>query len=137
MKRSFSGMTAQQAPSPRTARQAALLLPSGTLQTALSQPHCTRLTSPLPSTRMSSSEMMVEGMVANRLARSHAMILPANERWMRGRADGSGLSGMSEIAVMPLALHQCDARVVPVHQETDGQADGEEHHHDQRDRLDR
>jgi hypothetical protein len=35
MKRSFSGITAQQAPMPRTARQALVLLLSGTLQTAL------------------------------------------------------------------------------------------------------
>ena len=96
MKRSFSGMTAQQAPSPRTARQAAVLLGSGTLQTALSQPHSTRLIRPLPSTRMSSSETMVEGMVGNRLVRSQRMTRPTKVRCTRGR----GRSGMSDMTVI-------------------------------------
>src|SRR5262245_27741795 len=34
------------------------------------------------------------------------------------------------------ALHQRNARVVPVHEQTDAQADGEEYRHDQRNRLD-
>src|SRR4029453_6274634 len=119
MKRSFSGITAQQAPRPRTARQAAVLLASGTLQTALSHPHCTRLISPLPSTSRSSSVMMVEGMVANRFVRSHAMTSPAAVRFTRGRA--RGLSGISDMTVIALALHQRDARVVPVHEEADAE----------------
>src|ERR1700752_4765084 len=113
MKRSFSGMTAQQAPSPRTARQAAGLLASGTLQTALSHPHCTRLHNPLPSRSSSSSVMMVEGMVANKLARIQTMAAPTGVRCTRGR----GVSGMSDMTVIALALHQRDARIVPVHEE--------------------
>ena len=91
-------MTAQQAPSPRTARQAAVLFASGTLQTALSQPHCTRLIRPLPSTSRSSSETMVEGMVANRLVRSQTMTRPTNVRCSAAAA--GGLSGMSVMTVI-------------------------------------
>src|SRR6478752_7827371 len=80
MKRNFSGMTAQQAPSPRIARQALVSLP-GRLQIAFQKPHCTRLTHAFASTRISNSEMIVEGIDWNRLARSHRItLLPATLR---------------------------------------------------------
>src|SRR5438128_5876884 len=107
------------------------------IQTALTKPHCTRPRSALPSTKISSSDMMDEGIDANRLVRSHPMMRPDAVRRDRGRSMGSGSSGLSVTDVMGSPLHQRDARVVPVHEQADAEADGEEHQHDERDRLDR
>src|SRR5467141_114547 len=99
MKRNFSGMTAQQAPSPRIARQALVSLP-GRLQIAFQKPHCTRLTQAFASTRISNREMIVEGIDWNRLARSHRITrLPATLR-DRDRPKGNGFSGASVTDVM-------------------------------------
>src|SRR6195256_4772909 len=106
------------------------------IQIAFVIPHCTRLKSALPSTRISSRDMMDEGIEANRLTRSHAMMWPAIVLRIRGRSRGSGFSGADVSDVMS-SLHQRDARVVPVHEQADAEADGKEHQHDERDRLDR
>src|SRR6266403_6265967 len=98
MKRIFSGITAQQAPSPRIARQASLW-PAGAVQIAFQKPHCTRLTHALASRKISSSEITVEGIDENRLARSHP-ITPPLALSERGRPTGSGLFGISAIAVI-------------------------------------
>src|SRR5713101_819620 len=99
MKRNFSGTTAQQAPSPRIARQPLVSLP-GTLQIAFQKPHCTRLTLAFASTRINNTEMIVEGFDGNRLARSHLITrLPAALRY-RARSKGSGFSGASVTDVM-------------------------------------
>src|ERR1700704_890239 len=94
MNRYFSGMTAQQAPSPRIARQAPVWL-LGNVQIAFQKPHCTKLTHAFASRKISSSEITVEGIDENRLARSHriARLLPT----LRGRdlPNGSGFSGAS------------------------------------------
>src|SRR5437879_11502386 len=135
MKRYFSGITAQQAPSPRIDRQAAVWSP-GRDQIAFQKPHCTRLTSALPSSAMSSSEMIEDVTEANRLARSQRTTrLPGTLR-DRALLNGSGLCGASVIDVMRSALHQRDARIVPVHEQADAEADGQEHHHDERDGFD-
>src|SRR5437879_6073673 len=105
-------------------------------QIAFAMPHCTRPKSALPSTRISSSDMMDDEIEANRLARSHAMVRPAIVLRIRGRSRGSGFSG-SDVSDVMSPLHQRDARVVPVHEQADAEADGEEHQHDERDGLDR
>src|SRR5438309_1112051 len=123
MKRYFSGITAQQAPRPRSARQAAVSLPE-TVQIAFKKPHCTRLTQALPSRKIRSREMMDCGIDENRLARSHPIT-----RLLAGRRDrpiGSGFSGNDVSVVMGSALHQRDARIVPVHEEADAETDGQE-----------
>src|SRR6476620_10750719 len=106
------------------------------IQIAFVMPHCTRLKSALPSTKSSSRDMMDEVTDANKLARSHPMIGPPGVRRDRGRSRGSGFSGADVSDVMS-SLHQRDARVVPVHEQADAEADGEERQHDERDRLDR
>src|SRR5258705_6017576 len=99
MKRTFSGITAQQAPSPRIARQALVSL-LGTLQIAFQKPHCTRLTHAFASKRISNREMIVEGIDGNRLARSHLITrLPVAVRY-RDRSRESGFSGASVTDVM-------------------------------------
>src|SRR5580692_9220728 len=135
MKRNFSGITAQQAPSPRIARQAPVWSP-GTVQIAFQNPHCTRLMSALASTKISKSEMTVEVIDANRLARSHPMMRPAKVLRYCGRARGSRFFGVSVIVVMGSSLHERDARVIPVHEKADAEADGEKHQHDESDSLD-
>src|SRR2546429_9954059 len=118
MKRTYSGITAQQAPSPRIGRQA-LVLP-GTLQIAFQKPHCTRLTHAFASTRISNREMIVEGIDENRLARSHLITrLPVVPR-CRDRPKGSGFSGASVTDVMDQrstnamrALYQFMKRLMP------------------------
>src|SRR6185295_5606015 len=99
MKRYFSGITAQQAPSPRIDRQAPVWSP-GTVQIAFQKPHCTRLTSALPSTAISSSEMTLDVTDANRLARSHRTARPPIVLRERALLNGSGFSGASDIDVM-------------------------------------
>lgn len=95
MKRYFSGMIAQQAPTPRTARQA-LESFAGVNQTALAMPHCTKLKIPLASTASSTTERMPFGIDENRLARSQRSTgFP-----ICGRRAARGTSGMSVIAVM-------------------------------------
>src|SRR6266436_7117607 len=98
MKRNFSGITAQQAPSPRIARQAPVWL-SGTLQIAFQKPHCSRLTHAFASRKISSREITVEGIEENRLARSHPITPPLPLR-ERDRPTGSGFSGASAIEVI-------------------------------------
>src|SRR3954465_7997552 len=132
MKRYFSGITAQQAPSPRSARQAFASFPE-TIQIAFQKPHCARLTPAFTSNKISSRLMIVWGIDENRLARSQAITRPLAVLRDRGRPNGSGFSGTSVIEVMGSALHQRDARVVPVHEEADTEADGQKHRHDERD----
>src|SRR5438045_706550 len=132
MKRYFSGITAQQAPTPRAARQAEVSLP-GTLQTASQIPHCTKLATAFTSSASSSSVMTVEVIEGNRLARSQRNA-GCESQPVRGRLEGRGASA---VVAMALALHQRDMRVVPVHGQADAEADGQEHRHDQGDRLDR
>src|ERR1700693_6423049 len=91
MKRNFSGMTAQQAPSPRTARQALVSLP-GTVQTAFQKPHCARLANAFTSTAISSSDTTVEEIDANKLARSQPIARRGGVRPERDRLEGSGFS---------------------------------------------
>src|SRR5690242_20159173 len=134
MKRYFSGMTAQHAPRPRAARQAAVSLP-GTLQTASRMPHCTKLTSILATSANSRSVMMVEVIDENRLARSQRSTGLASQP-VRRRPVGRS-RGVSAVVAMALALHQRDMRVVPVHEHADAETDGQEYRHDQGDRLDR
>src|SRR3954452_14325906 len=131
MKRYFSGMIAQHAPTPRTARQA-LESFAGTSQTALAMPHCTKLKMAFASTASKMTETMPFGIDENKLVRSQRSTgLP-----ICGRRAARGASGISAIAVMS-ALHQRDARIVPVHEEADAEADGEKHRHDQSNCLDR
>src|SRR5882757_4720513 len=120
MKRSFSGMTAQQAPSPRSARQALVSLP-GTLHTAFQRPHCTKLTHAFTSTKISSRLTIVEGIELNRFWRSHPTRGPPNVRRDRGRLIGSGSCGVGVTDAIALALHQRDARIVPVHEQADAE----------------
>ena len=87
-------MTAQQAPSPRIARQAAVSLP-GTLHTAFQTPHCAKLAQPFASTKIRSRLTMVEGIEKNRFCRSHPTKWPPNVRRDRGRLKGSGSCGAS------------------------------------------
>ena len=84
MKRNFSGMTAQQAPSPRSARQALVSLP-GTLHTAFQKPHCTKLTQAFASRKNSSKLMIAEGIDLNRFWRNHPTMRPPKVRRERGR----------------------------------------------------
>src|SRR5882757_509889 len=98
MKRNFSGITAQQAPIPRIARQAPVWL-SGTVQIAFQKPHCPRLTNAFASSKISSSETMVEGIDGNRLARNHPMARRLAVLRDRDRPNGSGFSGASVTAV--------------------------------------
>src|SRR5581483_631274 len=135
MKRYFSGMTAQQAPIPWAARQAAVSLP-GTLHTALRMPHWTRLRSAFASTAPRINVVIVEPIDPNRLARIQRVTGFAYQP-ERTRVVGRGLLGTSVSVVIALALRQRDARIVPVHEQADAERDGEEHQHDQRDRLDR
>src|SRR4051794_6125306 len=119
MKRSFSGITAQQAPRPRTARQAVGLL-SGTSQTAFQYPHCTRLTNAFASTEISSSETMLEVIDENRLARSQPMARPTKVLRDRDVPKGSGFPGACVTVVMDQrstsamrALYQFMNRLMP------------------------
>ncbi len=97
MKRYFSGMTAQQAPRPRIARQALVSLP-GTIQTAFAMPHCTKLTQAFASRKISSSEMMPRGSTRTDWRAAIATTRAAQLR--RGAAGAGGKSGMSVIAVI-------------------------------------
>src|SRR3954447_8432593 len=99
MKRSFSGMTAQQAPSPRTIRQALLSLP-GTVQTAFRKPHCIRLMNAFASTAISSSDTMLEEIDPNRLARSQRIARPTTVLFDRLRLKGIGFCGASVTEAM-------------------------------------
>src|SRR6185437_14392305 len=103
MKRYFSGITAQQAPTPRAARQAAVSLP-GTVQIASQMPHCTKLTAAFTSSASSSSVMTDEAIEENRLARSQRSAGCASQP-VRGRLDGRGASA---VVAMVLAFHQRD-----------------------------
>src|SRR3954468_13436992 len=94
MKRYFSGITAQQAPRPRIARQTPVWL-SWTIQIALTNAHCTKPTPAFASRKISSSEMMEEGIDENRLARSHGMARPLPITRGRERAYSKGSSGAS------------------------------------------
>src|SRR5882757_5803776 len=129
MKRYFSGITAQQAPMPRIARHGPVWS-SEMIQIAFEMPHCTRRKSALPSTAISNSDMIDEVIDANRLARSHPMTRPAIVLRIRGRSRGSGFSGADVSDVMS-SFHQRDARIVPVHEQADAEADGKEHQHDE------
>src|SRR5436309_14879172 len=119
MKRYFSGMTAQQAPSPRIARQAPVWL-SGTVQIAFKKAHCTKLTEAFASRNISSSEMTDEVIDENRLARSHRVARPLPIARGRDLPKGSGLSGASVKEVIDQrstnamrALYQFMNRLMP------------------------
>src|SRR5438552_17135401 len=132
MKRYFSGVAPQQAPSPRIDRQAAVWSP-GRDQIAFQKPHCTRLTSALPGSAISSREMIEDVTEANRLARSQRIARPPGTLRDRALLNGSGFCGASDTDLMGSALHQRDAPIVPAHEQADALADGQEHHHDERD----
>src|SRR5215475_376124 len=136
MKRYFSGITAQQAPSPRAARQALVSLP-GTVQTASQMPHAMKVMTNSTRTAISSNEMMVEEIDENRLARSQRRTGLWAPQPTGGRVTGRGACGASVAVTIASALRQRDARIVPVHEQADAEADGQKHRHDQRDRLDR
>src|SRR5262249_7338940 len=104
MKRYFSGITAQQAPMPRAARQALVSLP-GTVQTALRRPHETRLTSAFASTANSTSVVIVEVIDENRLARIQRVTGLASQP-VRTRAVGRRSFGTSVSVAIALALRQ-------------------------------
>src|ERR1700741_4601737 len=127
MKRYFSGMTAQQAPSPRAARQALVSLP-GTLKTASQRPHCARLATIFTSSAIRSSVIRLEEIDENKLARSQRQARRVALEPDCGRLSVCE-SSTSAAELMTLALHQRDARVVPVHEQADAKADGEEHRH--------
>src|SRR3974377_1752687 len=112
MKRIFSGITAQQAPTPRIARHALVLLP-GTLQIASHIPHCTRLNSIFASRKISTSEMTDEKIDENRFSRTQRSRRRAVPRSERGRSARE--PRVSTADVIGSALHQRDARVIPVH----------------------
>src|SRR5919197_528301 len=135
MKRYFSGITAQQAPIPRIDRQGPVWSP-GRDQIAFTKPHCTRLSSALPSSTLRITVMSDDVTEPNRLARSQRTTVPPGVLPARELSKGSGSCGTSDIDVMGLALHQRDARIVPVHQQADAEADRQEHHHDERDGFD-
>src|SRR3569833_2455763 len=99
MKRNFSGITAQQAPRPRTARQALELL-SGTDQTAFKIPHCTRLATAFASRANSSTKTMLDAIEENRLARSQPTARPIRLLRHRARSNGSGFPGTCVSVVM-------------------------------------
>src|SRR3989454_7541360 len=86
---------------------------------------------------ISSSEMTEDVTEANRLARSQRTARPPGTLRDRALLNGSGFCGASDIDVMGSALHQRDARIVPVHEQADAEADRQEHHHDERDGFDR
>src|SRR6185436_5980147 len=130
MKRYFSGITAQQAPSPRIDRQAPVWSP-GTDQIAFQRPHCTRLSRALPNSATRSREITEDVIEAKRFARSQRMTRPPGTLRDRALLNGSGFCGASEIDDMGSALHQRDARIVPVHEQADAEADREKHHHDE------
>src|ERR1700731_3640227 len=94
MKRYFSGITAQQAPMPRAARQALVSLP-GTVQTAFRTPHATRFRSAFASTAPRISVVIVEPIDANRLARIQRVTGLASQRECTRAAVGRGLFGTS------------------------------------------
>src|SRR5947209_248789 len=81
-------------------------------------------TSALPSSAISSSEMIEDVTEANRLARSQRMTERPGILRDRAPLSGSGFCGASDIDVMGSALHQRDARIVPVHEQADAEANG-------------
>src|SRR5689334_9247012 len=94
MKRYFSGITAQQAPIPRAARHAPVLLP-GTVHTASRNPHCTKLIESLISSTSSSRVMMVDEIDENRFVRSQRRIGWRAPKLEGERAVGRGACGTS------------------------------------------
>src|SRR5262250_336347 len=105
MKRYFSGITAQQAPSPRAARQALVSLP-GTVQTAFRMPHCTKPISIFASSANRSSVMMVEVIDENRLVRIQRSAGLESQN-VRGRPEDREACG--ESAVMAMAQRSTSA----------------------------
>src|SRR6516164_6861171 len=95
MKRYFSGITAQQAPSPRAARQALESL-AGVRQTASQMPQRANETSAFASTANSTSVTTLEVIDENRLARSqrNARLPP------RGARAGASAEASVVVAVM-------------------------------------
>src|SRR5207248_1939289 len=87
-----------------------------------------------PSRKINASVMIEEKIEENRLVRSQRRARPTiplcqceSER---------ELCGTSVADVITSTLHQRDMRVVPIHEQTDAEADGQEYQHDQRDRVD-
>src|ERR1700743_1509940 len=118
VKRYFSGMTAQQAPMPRAARQALVSLP-GAVHTALRMPHVTRLTMAFPSTTARITVVIVDVIEGNRLARIQRVTGLASQP-VRTRAVGRGLFGTSVRTVIAQrsvsamrALYQFMNRLMP------------------------
>src|SRR6185437_4529406 len=98
MKRYFSGITAQQAPTPRAVRQALVSLP-GTDQIASRMPHCAKPAIIFTSSPNNSKVMMVEVSDENRLARSQRVTGYASQP-LRGRLVGRGTRGASNVLAM-------------------------------------
>src|SRR5262249_28098416 len=139
MNRYFSVTTAQHAPTPRTARQACDWF-SGVHHTALTNAHCTKLMSPRTIRNASASVTAVETQDENRFVRTQVHG-PPTRGGLCGTASGTPATAVSRARFVVVSLmspsHQRGTRVVPVHQQADAQADGEEHEHDERDAFDR
>src|SRR5690242_4050440 len=108
MKRIFSGITAQHAPMPRTARQALVLVLSGTLQTASQIPHCARLNSIFVNRNTSTSVTTEEKIDANRFSRSQRNARPLAPR-PEEEAGARELCGVavSDVIVPPAQCARC------------------------------
>src|SRR5215470_7614023 len=139
MKRYFSVTTAQHAPMPRTARHACVWL-SGTHHTALTKAHCAKFHSARRMSNAITTVTVADGHEANRFVRTQPT-QPGRRGGPCGTASGTPATAVSsasfEAASLMLTTHQRGARVVPVHQQADAQADGQENQHDHRDAFDR
>src|SRR5580765_6714938 len=91
-------------------------------------------------TKASSSVIALESHDEKRFWRIHAKSRPPPEDGPRGIASGTPATAVP-IAILAVslisALHQRDARIIPVHRKADAQADDEKHQHDERDAFDR
>jgi hypothetical protein len=97
MKRYFSGTTAQQAPSPWTARHTLVSLP-GTVQTARKIPHWTKLIITLASSKINSSVTRLDEIDENRLARSQRsrrFAAASGRGWLNDRRGASSAEVMA------------------------------------------
>src|SRR5437879_11223085 len=127
MKRSFSPMNAQHAPSPWQA------WPFGALQIASISAQRTTGGIVIARKYSASSVRIVLKRLLNRLARSQSM-----SPCVRGGGVSAGIGSSSWVmSVIGSALDQRDGAVVEVHEQRDQQADREIDRHDHRDSLDR
>ena len=143
MRRYLSPTTAQQAPMPAAARQASVLgAPSvlaGTDQTAWTSAHSTKRKPHHAMRAARTTVMMVEPWELNRLTRAQPSgpapaesgggRLAMGAAGMPAREETGSRGGFAELGGgglgHGLALHERDARVVPVHEGADGQREGE------------